>query len=338
MDTFRRVIALAKKGAQLAGASMALALWAAVAHAQGAYPSRPIRIIVPYAPGGTVDVQTRAMTERFATEIGQPVVVEARPGANANIGAELVAKAPADGYTLLVTGPFFINNPLLETGLRWTPSQLAPVGRFSLSPSYFVVPANSAATTVREFVDMARRADPPLQYGDGGTGTTPTMATEMLRITAGIQLQAIPYKGAPPMLPELIKGELAFAAIPSSVAYPQIQAGKIRALANISGNRSAQLPDVPTIAEAGYPDVTALSWYGLHAPAGTPPEVLRKLDEALRQAIDAPDTKSRLVGAGGEVAYMGRTDFADFIKHDADRWKKMIEAIRSSQGRERARP
>lgn len=300
--------------------------WLAAA-AQG-YPSKPIRVIVPYAPGGVVDVQARVVANRMATELGQPIVVEAKPGANGNIGADFVARAPADGYTLLVSAPFLINNPLLEDSLRWAPRDFTPVARFSLSPSYFVVPASSPVHSVREFAEMARKAPKPLLYGDGGTGSTQSMANEMFAITAKIPLEAVSYKGAPPMVPDLINAQFSMAILPSTVAYPHIKSGAIRALANISSNRSPQLPDVPTIAEAGYPEATALSWYAFHAPAGTPPEVLRKLDQAVKAATATDEVKERLANAGGEVAYGGRDEFQAFLKSDAQRWERMVKAIR----------
>ena len=298
------------------------------AFAQSAYPSRPIRVIVPYAAGGVVDVQTRAVTIRMAEELGQPIVVEAKPGANANIAAEMVARAPADGYTILVTAPFYINNPMLASNLRWAQSDFVPVGRFALSPSYFVVPMNSSAKTVKEFVELAKKAKPAFQYGDGGQGSTQSMANEMFRQVAGIALEPVLYKGAPPVIPDLINGMLSMAIIPSTVAVPQIKAGKLRALANINSVRSADLPDVPTIAEAGFPDVTALSWYGLHVPAGTPSEVVRKLEAAMKAATFTNEVKERLANAGGEEAYLGQVDFSAFIKADTVRWEKIAKAIK----------
>ena len=301
---------------------------AGTATAADPYPSKPIRVIVAYAPGGVVDVQTRAVTQRMATELGQPIVVEAKPGASGNIAADFVARASADGYTLLVSAPFIINNPLLEDSLRWAPKDFTPVARFSLSPSYFVVPATSPAKTVKEFVEMAKKAPQPLQFGDGGVGSTQNMANEMFKIVAGIPLEAVTYKGAPPMVPDLINGAFSMAILPSTVAYPHIKSGAIRALANISNTRSLQLPDVPTIAEAGYPGVTALSWYAFHVPAGTPPDVIRKLDMAVQAATAAPETKERLVSAGGEEAYMNTADFSDFLKSDAEHWEGVVKAIR----------
>jgi len=309
--------------------SLGLGLGLAVtALAQSAFPSKPIRVIVPYAAGGVVDVQTRALTIGMATELGQSIIVEARPGANANIAAEMVARAPADGHTILITAPFYINNPLLESNLRWAPSDFVPVGRFSLSPSYFVVPMNSPAKTVMEYVELAKKAKPALQYADGGQGSTQSMANEMFRHVAGIALEPVLYKGAPPYMTDLINGMMSMAITPTTVAVPQIKAGKLRALANINSRRSADLPDVPTIAEAGFPEVTALSWYGMHVPTGTPPEVIRKLEAAMKAAMSTNEVKERLANAGGEEAFLGQVDFVGFIKADTMRWEKVAKAIK----------
>ena len=309
-------------------AVIAAGLTPGVASAADPYPSKPIHVIVPYSAGGVVDIQTRALTQRLAVELGQPVVVEAKAGASGNIAAEYVARAPADGYTLIVSAPFMINNPLLESNLRWAPKDFIPIGRFALSPSYFVVPASSPARTVKEFVALAKKANPPLQYADGGTGSTQSMSNEVFRVVAGIALEPVMYKGAPPVIPDLINGLMAMSIIPSTVVIPHVKSGKLRALANINARRSPQLPDVPTIAEAGYPDATALSWYGLHAPAGTPPDVLQKLEIAMRAATATPEVKNALLNAGGEESFLGTADFTAFIKSDAVRWGKLVKMIK----------
>ena len=308
-----------------------LALWAqstGLAIAQDAYPSRPIKVLVPYPAGGVVDLQTRAMTQDLSAELGQAVVVESRPGANGNIAAEAVARAPADGYTLLVSAPFLINNPLIETNLRWAPKDFVPLARFSMSPSFMCVPAASPARTVREYVDMAKRAKPMLQFGDPGTGTTQTMSVEILKSTSGIDIEGIAYKGAPPIAIDLINNTFSMSVLPSSVAYPHVKSGKLRALATTSSARSAQLPDVPTIAEAGYPEATVISWYGLHAPASTPVAVLRKLDAAIKAAVQKADTQSRLVSAGGEAAYLGADEFIRFLASDSQMWERINRMLR----------
>lgn len=315
-----------KRRSIVLGSAALAALPHTAVRAQESYPSRPIRIIVPYPAGGVVDVQTRAMSQGL--EMGQPIVVEARPGANGNIAAEAVARAAPDGYTLLVSAPFLLNNPLIEQNLRWAPKDFVPIARFSLSPSYFCVPMSSPARTVREFVELARKANPPMQYGDGGTGSTQSMAAEIFKQVAGIKLEAIPYKGAPPVAVDLITGTLSMSILPSSVAYPHIKAGKLRALANTSANRSPQLPDVPTITEAGYPDVTVLSWYGLHAPAGTPADVVRKLEAGVQASLNKADVREKLATAGGEAAYLSTADFTQFMRNDLQMWERINRTLK----------
>ncbi len=296
--------------------------------AQDAYPARPIKIIVPYPAGGVVDVQTRAMTQGLAAELGQAVVVEPKPGANGNIATEAVAKSAADGYTLLVTAPFLINNPLQETGLRWSPKDLMPLARFSMSPSFMCVPAASPVRTVRDYVELARRSKPPLQYGDPGSGTTQTMTVEILKSVTGVEIEAIAYKGAPPVALDLINNTFSMSVLPSSVAYPHVKSGKLVALATTSSTRSAQLPDIPTIGEAGYPEASVISWYGLHAPAGTPPQVLRKLEAALKTSIQRQETQARLVSAGGEAAFLGTEDFVRFLGTETQMWERIQRTLR----------
>lgn len=309
----------------------ALALWAQStgrAWADEAFPAKPVKVIVPYPAGGVVDLQTRAMTQGLASELGQAVVVDARPGANGNIAAEAVARSPADGYTLLVSAPYLINNPLIENNLRWAPKDFVPLARFSMSPSFMCVPTASPARTVREYVEMARRAKPMMQFGDPGSGTTQTMSVEILKSTAGIELEGIAYKGAPPLAIDLINNTFSMSVLPSSVAYPHVKSGKLRALATTSSTRSLQLPDVPTMAEAGYPEATVISWYGLHAPATTPAAALRKLDAAIKAAVQKADTQSRLVSAGGEAAYLGTEDFTRFLAAESQMWERINRTMR----------
>lgn len=314
---------------RIALASAVGAVLAAPAVAADTYPVKPIKVIVPYAAGGVVDVQTRAVTQSMEQFLKQPIVVEPRPGASGSIAAEAVARAEPDGYTLIVSASFLITQPLLESNLRWSAKQFTPIGRFSLSPSYFVVPNSSPVKTMKEFVDYARKANPPLQYANDGDGAPQTMATEMFRAAAGIKLEPVMYKGAPPAVPDLINGMVALGVLPSTVGLPQIKGGNLRALANASDQRSPQLPDVPTIGEAGFPAATVNSWYGLHAPAGTPPEVIHKLSEAMKAATALPEVKSRLEAAGGEVAYLGTADFGRFYGENSKQWAEAVKLIKT---------
>ena len=325
--TGRRRAALAA----LAAAALipaALAPGAALAQ-QPPWPSKPIRVIVPYAAGGVVDVMTRAVTARMSIDLGQPIVVEAKPGANANIGADTVANAAPDGYTLLVSAPYLVANPMLETGLRWKPADFVPVARYALSPSYFVVPADSPARSVRDYAEMARRS-PGLQYGDGGTGSTQSMAIEMFKSVAGIRLEPVMYKGAPPIVPDLMTGTLSMSVLPSTVAIPHLKSGRLRALANTGDKRSPGFPDVPTIAEAGFPAVTVMSWYGFHVPAGTPPEIVRRLAEATGAAAAQAEVRERLVSAGGEAGFLAGAELAAFLREEQARWPRFVEAAKKN--------
>jgi len=304
----------------------ALGVLAAPARAN-TFPAKTIRVIVPYAAGGVVDVQARAVIQTMAEILKAPIAVEARPGASGSIAAEAVANAAADGYTLMVSASFINSAPLMESNLRWSTKSFTPVGRFSLSPSYFVVPATSPARTVKEFVEFAKKSTRRLQYANGGNGTPQQISTELFARAAGITMDPVMYKGAPPSVPDLINGLTDMTVLPSTVAHPQVSGGKLRALANMSNNRSIHLPDVPTIAEAGFPEATVLSWYGLHAPAGTPAEVIRVLEAAMQQACASNEVKQRLMTAGGESAFLGVRDFTAFLARDTQQWANVVKLI-----------
>ena len=291
------------------------------------YPARPIKVIVPYAAGGVVDVQARAVTQTMERLLGQPIVVDPRPGASGSIAAEAVARAAPDGYTLIVSASFLNSAHLFEDNLRWNNGQFTPIGRYALSPSYFVVPKSLPVKTVKEFVEYAKKSPKPLQYANGGNGTPQQISTVLFAEQAGIKLEPVMYKGAPPTVPDLINGLVAMTVMPSTVAYPQVKGDTLRALANMSATRSSQLPDVPTIAEAGFPGATVQSWYGLHAPKGTPPEVIAKLADAMRRACAMEEVKQRLISAGGEEAFMNTPEFVAFLDKDKKQWAAAAKVI-----------
>ena len=310
-------------------AAVAGALHGPVRAQATAWPTKPVRVIVPYPAGGVVDVMTRAVTQRMQADLGQPIIVEAKPGANANIGADTVATAAPDGHTWLVSAAYLLNNPLIETGLRWKPADFVPVARFALSPSYFVVPVSSPARTLKEWVEFARR-EPGQQYGEGGTGTPQSMSIQMLWASAGLRLEPVMYKGAPPIVPDLIAGQLSMSVLPSTVAIPQVRSGKLRALANTSTTRSPSLPDVPTMAEAGFPEASVLSWYGFHVPTGTPTEIVRRIAELTGRAATSAEVGDRLTAAGGESGFLAGPDFIAFMTDEQQRWARFVEAAKKN--------
>ena len=308
------------------GLVAALALVTTIAGAQ-TWPARPVRVIVPYPVGGAVDVMTRLVANHMAQTLGQSFVIDNRPGANANIGPEAAARSAPDGYTLLASATYLVLNPLIETGLRWAPRDFVPVARFTMAPNVLVVPATHPSKSLAEFIASAK-ARPGLPVGDSGPGAPQTAAVELLKHAAGVEFQSVGYKGGPPILADLISGQLAMSVLPLNVAMSSIAGGRIRALATTSNKRSPLLPDLPTMAEAGYGDVTVISWYGFHAPAGTPPEVIKRLSDAAGTASADEATRARTAGAGGELAYMDTETFQKFVAEDSARWAKAVEAIK----------
>lgn len=303
-----------------------LALAAGTTQAQ-TYPNKTVRVIVPYPVGGAVDVMTRLVTNHMAQTLGQPMVIDNRPGANANIGPEAAARSGPDGYTLLASATFLVVNPLLETGLRWSPRDFVPVARFTQAPNVLVVPAAHPHKTLTEFI-AAAKVKPGLPTGDSGPGAPQTMAVELLKHAAGLEFQSIGYKGGPPILADLVNGQLAMSVLPLNVAMSSITGGRIRALATTSNRRSPVMPDLPTMAESGYPDVTVISWYGFHAPTGTPPEVIKRLSDAVAAAAADEATRTRTANVGGEISFMDTEAFSKFLDEDSARWMKAIQTIR----------
>jgi tripartite-type tricarboxylate transporter receptor subunit TctC len=314
-----------KRLVQVVALSTAIALSVPVAAQETNWPERPVRIIVPYPAGGAVDVMVRALSVQMSSQLGQPVVVEARPGGNSNIGADVVAGAPPDGYTLLASSPWFTINQLVENGRRWKTSDFQPIAQFATSPNYMVVGAESPAKTVADYVAMARKK-PGMLYGSTGIGSTQDMAVAMFASSAGIQLEPVPYKGAPPILPDLVSGQLSMAIVAGGNATAQIKAGRLRALASTGSERSKSTPEVPTLVESGFP-VTVVSWYGFHAPAGTPKAVIEKMAAAVKAATENRETQERFAAANAEAAYLGIADFHKALEDERSSWAKVVPLL-----------
>jgi tripartite-type tricarboxylate transporter receptor subunit TctC len=313
---------------RLAAATFAGLLLGLAANAAAQYPTRAVRIVVTIPPGGAPDLTARIVGEKLSAGLGQPVVIENRPGANGNTAAEQVAKSAPDGYTLLLAADSLLAiNPHVYSRMPIDPLRdLAPVA--SLVSNMFVLSVNPAlpVVTFQEFVEYARKADPPLTYASGGNGSQHQFMMEALKQRAGVNLVHVPYKGGSPATTATVAGEVAAMFAGTSTA-PQIKAGKLRALAVTGARRSEVFPDLPTIGEfyAGY-EMTI--WLGLFAPAGTPEPVLGRLREEIGKAIASPDVKEKLERAGGLQPFVtSPADFSALIRRDYDKYGKLVREI-----------
>jgi tripartite-type tricarboxylate transporter receptor subunit TctC len=296
-------------------------------HAQSDYPSKPVRIIAQFSPGTSTDIIARAIGIKFSEAWGQPVVVENRPGAGAIIGTEAAAKSPADGYTLVmaVSSAFGINPGLVPNLPYDVMRDFALITNIVFTPQTLIVPANSPAKSLKELVALAKEKPGALNYGSLGSGSTSHLTMELFRSTAGIQLTHVPYKGSPPAYTDLFGGslQLMFDAVPAVI--PHAKSGKLRALAVGSATRSPFLPDVPTVAESGYPGFEAVGWIGLAAPAKTPDAVLNKINAEVARILATADMKERLAGLGVTPAASSRADFTAFVRGEIAKWGKLIK-------------
>lgn len=307
--------------------ALMLAVAAAGAYAQSTFPNRPVKVIVPYPAGGIVDVVGRVITDKLSAMWGQPVITEARPGANSNIGTDAVAKAQPDGYTWLITGPAIVANPNLSTNANWDPKKdFTGLGIAAWTTAAIIVPANSQANSLKEFIAMAK-AKPGMNYGNPGTGSSIHLSTELLKQVAGIQLTAIGYKGQPQIVTDLMGGQLDVAFVSMGLVTQHVQAGKLKALAVVSPQRNKQLPNVPTLAEAGFAEAGVVPWYAFFTRSGAPKEVLDKINADISKVLAMPDVREKMEKLGGEVAQpMSLADMSKLISSDTDKWAGVIKA------------
>ncbi len=307
--------------------AMALAvLFSAASPAQ--YPSRPIKLIVPIPPGGAPDISARVTGQRLAEIVGQPVVVENRPGSNGNIAMDLVANSPPDGYTLgLLADSMITINPHLYGKMQTDPlKDLAPVASVVSNSWVLSVNPSVPVKNFREFIDYARKASPPLAYASGGNGSLHQMAMEMLKARAGINLIHVPYKGGAPAATATVAGEVA-AMFSGTSSAAQIKAGRLRALAVTGSRRSALFPELPTIAEF-YPGYDVTIWLGLFAAAGTPEAVLAKVHAGVNRVLAEAEIGNKLNAAGGLEPFITTIpEFAALIRRDYDRYGKLVKDV-----------
>ncbi len=296
------------------------------AAAQGTYPAKPIRIIVAYTPAGTTDILARAIGQKFTEAWSQAVIVDNRPGANGNIGTEVAAKAPADGYTLLMaTAGTHAINPTLYPKLQYDAvKDFAPISRVAIVPNIMVVTSALPVKNVAELITYAKANPGKLSHGSPGIGSTGHLSAELFKTMTGIRMTHIAYKGSAPTLQDLMSGQVqvVFDNIPPYL--PQVKAGKIRALAVTPAKRSPAAPELPTVDEAGVKGYEASTWFGLFAPAGTPEAVVAKLSAETRRILDLPDMRDRLLGLGAQPAGTTPEEFAQFVQSEIAKWAKVI--------------
>jgi tripartite-type tricarboxylate transporter receptor subunit TctC len=292
-----------------------------------AYPTKAIRMILPFPPGGPTDILGRAIAQKVSDQVGQPVVVDSRPGAGGNLGLELAAKAAPDGYTIVLSSPLVAISPSLYAKLNYDPAKdLAPVSLVAVIQNVFLVHPSVPAKSLKELVALARRSPGKLNFGSGGVGTTTHLAPELLMSLEKIRMVHVPYKGSGQALIGLIGGETDLLVMAVPAAAGQVQAGKVRALAVLSDKRAVTLPEVPTAKEAGIEGFEVPIWYGILAPAGTPREIITRLNAELVKALAAPDTREKLASIGIEPMTDTPEQFAAFIRSETERYAKVIKA------------
>lgn len=311
----------------IAIASLAAFLWAAPAVAQD-YPAKPVRIVVPWPAGGLVDVAARQVATRLQAALGQPVVVDNRVGAGGVIGADLVAKAPADGYTVLFTTSGLTINAALRTRMPFDAvKDLEPVAAVAYAPSVLVVQAGSNLRTVQELVAFAKSRPGSLSYASAGVGSPAHLSAELFKSQLGLFAVHIPYTGAPAAMNDQIAGRVDFHFANTAVALPQIKAGRVRALAVTSAKRLPGLPEVPTLAESAAPDFEADQWLGMLVPRGTPPAVVQRLAGEVNKALAAEDLRAALAVAGMTTAAPGTpAGFSSYFRSDLAKWAGVVKA------------
>ena len=299
----------------------------ATAVAQTTYPARPVRFIVPSAAGGGTDIIARAISLKLAESLGQPFVVENRPGAGQMIGIELAAKSPADGYTILMAASTLAINPIMYMKVPYDPQRdFAPITQAATLANVIVVHPSLPVKSIAELIAYAKQRPGQLNFASAGIGTSPQMSIELLKSMAGIDMVHIPYKGTAPGVVDLLAGQVLVMAPNLLTALPHIKAGKLRALAVTSVRRSEGLPDVPTVAESGLAGYDSTQWYGVLAPAGTPKEIVARLHEAIVHALRDPEVGKRLAADGAEAVGSGPEEFAAFIKSETEKWARVATA------------
>ncbi|WP_028996782.1 tripartite tricarboxylate transporter substrate binding protein [Azohydromonas australica] len=305
-------------------AALAL-LGAGGVHAQAAYPSKPVRWIVPFPPAGAMDVIARTLAEHMGRALGQSFVIENKPGAGGNIGMDLVAKAPADGHTMMIVANGMAVNKFLYGKLSFDPvKDFAPVSLVAVVPNVLVVPAASSARSVADVIAQAKAKPGALTYASAGNGTSLHLAGELFASMAKVELMHVPYKGSGPAITDLLGGQVDLMFDSLTSARPHIESGKLRALAVTTRTRASALPAVPTIAEAGVPGYELAPWYAVYVPAATPQPVVAKLNQALLDALRKPEVRQRLAAIGAEPVGSTPEALRAHLQSEMDKWGRVI--------------
>ena len=291
-----------------------------------AWPSRPVKIIVPFAAGGTVDIVSRSLAERLGALLGQPFIIENRPGAGGNMGTEAVVRALNDGYTLLISGsPTIAVNPHLYKNLSYDPiADMTPIALIAVAPNLLVVNPNLPVKTVEDLVALARSKPGQFSFSSAGNGTSGHLAGELFRRQAQIDIQHVPYKGQADAITGVIRGDVAFAFVTVAGTLQQVKAGRLRAIAITSKTRSALAPDVPTVVQSGFIDFDVLAWYSIAAPKGMSPEITSRLTRELDKIMKEPAMLERLQTLGAEPSFLIGPAFVDFQVKDSAKWGRVI--------------
>lgn len=305
-----------------------LALCTGPGLAQSPWPSQPVKWIVPYPPGGSTDMLARLVSHKLGERLGQPVIVENKAGAGGNVGTDFAVKQPADGYTIVMgnIGPIAIN-PALYPDLPYQPQRdLAPVTMLMSVPNLLVVNPSLPVRSVQELIAYSKNAPEPMGYATPGAGTSLHLAGELFASTAGLRLTHVPYRGSAPGLNDTVAGHvpMMFDNMPSALQL--VKAGKLRALAITSAARSPQLPDVPTMAEAGLPGYEIAGWFGVLAPAATPKPVVERLNKELQAVLALPEVREQIGAMGGIIAAEGPADFGRYIAAETDKWGALVRS------------
>jgi len=302
-----------------------LVLLSVTAYGQDSWPSRPVRFILPFPPGGGTDILGRLIAERLSAGLGQPVVTENRGGAGGNVGAEAAARSSPDGYTIVLVAPSLAISPTLYSKINYDPvKDFAPVSLVATVPNVMITQASLPVQNLQEFIAFAKAKPGALNFGSGGAGTSNHLAGELFNIVTGAKLVHIPYKGVNLAMQDVLAGNVHLVFIGIPAAAPHIKAGKLRALALVAPQRSSALPEVPTVAEAGLRDFEVTTWYGVLAPAGTPRNVVTRLNAELGKIMHSPELKEKLAATGTEPLTSTPEEFADYIKREIAKWGEVV--------------